>query len=268
MVWLYQALVYPWQHRHRRPSGIDAPLVAIEFASLTPDAASRLLDVARELIPHGFVDAGHFRQPQSTDPHDREAYLSVWVHPAEDVVARAVWVRFAHAEVAFVMTSFALSFTTAFTDGSEIVTTNSPTVSPFPPDPSIDGVGWQGMNHPAMLYRLHRARAARLRDGRETVATPTDSAGIDALMRATQQRVIDWTVRRGYLRRGPDGSLLPTLRGSYLMTWRMLWPWKQMKVAQLARKLRRTLAEFPDIAAEAERLPPSRPAITESFPGA
>ena len=90
-----------------------------------------------------------------------------------------------------------------------------------------------------------------------------DATGIEGLVRDTEQRVIDQAIRRGYLRHDADGAVRHTLRGSYLMTWRLLWPWKQITIARQARKLRRTLAEFPELAAEARALPPSPPAVVE-----
>jgi hypothetical protein len=49
------------------------------------------------------------------------------------------------------------------------------------------------------------------------------------------------------------------------MTWRLLWPWKQIRLETQATKLRQVLSEFPDLAAEARALPPSPPAMVESF---
>ena len=89
--------------------------------------------------------------------------------------------------------------------------------------------------------------------------------GVDALVRDTERRGIDFAIARGYLRRDPDGEVRNTLRGSYLMTWRLLWPWKQVTTARHARKLRRTLAEFPELVAEARALPPSPPAVVEQI---
>jgi hypothetical protein len=263
MALLYRYLVYPWLSRNK-PMAVGGPgLARVEPETILPEAADRFVETARELIPAGFTTAFHFRQPDHPDAPNRQAYLAVWLHEADGAVARAVWIRFVDIRIPFTMTSYALSFTTAFDDGREVLTTNAPLASVFPPVPTIDAVGWRDMSHAGMLWKLHRARSERLRDGRAVVPPPADAAGIEKLVRDTEQRVIDFAIGRGYLRCDAAGTVRHTMRGAYLMTWRLLWPWKQLAVARQARKLRRVLAEFPELAAEARTLPPTTPAIVE-----
>jgi hypothetical protein len=261
----HRYLMYPWRRRNQ-PLVLERPGTATDIPSTSPHAAQRLGAVARELAACGFVAGAHFREEFADSPSkDRQAYLSIWLNDRDAVVARAIWARFAEPAVRYELTSFALSFTTTFADGRDVITTNAPTASTFPPDPASDVLGWRDMNHPAMLYKLHRARAAQLRGGRATVMPAATPEGMDALMRDTERRVIERAIQRGYLRRGAGGQLRSTLRGSYLMTWRILWPWKHVTMARHARKLRRALADFPDLAAEARALPPSEPAMYEQI---
>ena len=262
---LYRYLVYPWHSRNKPLALGGVAMPRIEPTTILPEAADRFVETARELIAAGFTPAGYFQQPDHPDALNRRGYLAVWLHEPDGAVARAVWVRFAHATVPFRMTSYGVAFTTTFGDGREIVTTNAPTVSTFPPSPTVDGVAWKDMNHAAMLWKLHRARAQRLQNGQMPVMPAANDDGVDALVRDTERRVIDFAIGRGYLRRDADGEVRHTWRGAYLMTWRLLWPWKQITIARHARKLRRVLAEFPELAAEAQRLPPSPPAVVEQF---
>ena len=264
---IYRYVVYPWQVRNK-PLGLGGVSMTriVDAATILPDAAAdRFAETARDLIAAGFTPAGHFCEPDHPAVPNRDAYLAVWLHEAAGAVARAVWVRFTHATVPFTMTSYGLSFVTTFPDGREIVTTNAPTASVFPPLPTVDGLAWKDMNHAAMLWKLHRARAEQLRNGQMPVMPAAGDDAIATIVRDTERRGIDFAIGRGYLRRHAGGEVRHTVRGAYLMTWRLLWPWKQITMARHARKLRRVLAAFPDLAAEAQRLPPSRPAVVEQF---
>ncbi len=258
-----RCLLYPWRRRNQ-PLAVERPWTAIDISSAPPAAAEWLATVARDLAACGFDAAAHFREGLTeTATAQQQTYLSIWLNAAEAVVARAIWARFSEPSIRYSLTTFALSITTSFDDGSDVVTTNAPTVSTFPPDPANDVLGWHGMNHPAMLYKLHRARVGRLRPGRPAIMPPATPEGIEALMRETERRAVEHATRHGYLRRDADGRVRTTLRGSYLSTWRLLWPWRQLTTARHARKLRWTLAAFPGLAAEAATLPPSPPAMQE-----
>jgi hypothetical protein len=155
-------LLFPWRSRYESPA-VGPGYVAIEIASASPDAAARLAETARELARCGFVAAAHFRIEPPAEMPQREAYLSIWLNEPDAIVCRAIWVRISRPDVRLVMTSFAVSFATTFDDGGEIVTTNAPTVSLFPPDRKTDLPGWKDMNHASVLYKLHRARTERAR---------------------------------------------------------------------------------------------------------
>jgi hypothetical protein len=262
---VYRYVVYPWRSRNKPLASGGVAMPRIDLATISPDAADRFAETARDLAAAGFTSALYFRQPDHPDAPNRQAYLAVWLHEADGALARAIWIRLTDPIVRFTMTSYALGFTTTFADDREVVTTNTPTVSVFPLLSTIDGLAWKDMNHAAMLWKLHRARAQRLRNGQMPVMPPPGSDGVDALVRDSERRVIDHAIGRGYLRRDADGEIRHTLRGSYLMTWRLLWPWRHIAMARQARKLRRTLAEFPELAAEARALPPSQPAVVEQI---
>ena len=262
---VYRYVVYPWRSRNKPLASGGPAMPRIDPAAILPEAADRFAETARDLTAAGFTAAVHFRQPDHPAAPNRAAYLAVWLHETDGAVARAVWIRFTDPTVRFTMTSYAMAFTTTFADGREVVTTNASNVSVFPPASTIDGLAWKDMNHAAMLWRLHRARAQWLRHGQVPVMPPAGSDAVDALVHDSERRVIDHAIGRGYLRRDADGEIRHTLRGSCLMTWRLLWPWKHITMARQARKLRRTLAEFRELAAEARALPPSPPAVVEQL---
>jgi hypothetical protein len=259
---VYRYLIYPFTRRNREVQ-TGSPWTPVDDVTASPDATERLSTASRDLAACGFVAGGHFRAESTGGAHRREAHFSMWLNEPEAIVARVIWARFAQPSIGYELTSFALSFTTKFDDGREVVTSNAPTVSPFRPDRRIDVVGWTGMSHVSLLYRLHRARAARSRGGRGTVMPQRTAEEIERAMNRTEGDVIERAIAHGYVRRDTDGRVRSTLRGSYLMTWRILWPWKQLVMAGQARRLRRVLAAFPEIATEKRALPPSAPAMEE-----
>jgi hypothetical protein len=97
--------------------------------------------------------------------------------------------------------------------------------------------GWRSFNFPQvadgeLLCRLHDTALARFADGR----SPRPLAAGD-LRREVEElgiRHVRHQVEVGLLR--PDGeSLPPTVRGALVMTWKLLWPWRQLA----ARRRRR-----------------------------
>lgn len=255
-------VIYPWKSRHRSLA-VELPWTATGIHSASPDAAERLAATARALAECGFVAAAHFHQDVPMGASNRSAYLSIWLNDRDGAVARVIWARMAQPSLRYGLTTFALSFATTWDDGSDVVTTNAATVPTFPPDPKSNVVGWKDMNSASVLYKLHRARAERARGGRGTVIPAATVAGMERLMHDTEQRALSSAIEHGYLRRDRGGELRTTLRGAYLMTWRILWPWRHLTQARQARKLRRALAESPEVAAEARLLPFSPPAMQE-----
>lgn len=235
----------------------------MEIPSAPPEAAQHLVLAAQDLAACGFVAAAHFRIDLAAQGPNKESYLSLWRNDAASTIARVIWARFAVAHVQYTLTSFALAFTTTLDDGRELITTNALTNSTYPPDPMVDVVRWRGMNHAPTLFKLHAARIERLRGGVAVMMPDMSHGAIERLVRKDEEAFVKRAIEIGYLRRDASGAVLRTLRGSYLMTWRILWPWKQLIARRQDRKLQRTLAEFPEVMAAARDVPPSPPALRE-----
>lgn len=150
------------------------------------------------------------------------------------------------AGVAYVMLDAAGRIATRFHDISSVmpdgavVSVNSAKVTgvfEVPPD-------WRAFSFPEihdgeLLCRLHDAALARCAGGRAprrfTAARMRDE--IEELNR----RHVLYQVEAGLLRdRGV--SLGPTVRGAAVMTWRLLWPWKQLAARRRRREAMSLLA--------------------------
>ena len=124
-------------------------------------------------------------------------------------------------------------FLTRYPDGAEVVTSNCPAPSVFsaaadqhvcilPPETDVP--------------RLHHAHQAHVRKAVGAQRAPTPATGAPNFVEDQEHHVLERQRRLGlYVR---DGEVYrPTLRGAYLMTWRLLPPLKGMRAARNARAL-------------------------------
>jgi hypothetical protein len=97
--------------------------------------------------------------------------------------------------------------------------------------------GWRSFSFPEvgdgeLLCRLHDAALARFAGGR--TPRPMTAAQLRLEVEELGIRHVRHQVEVGLLQ--PGGELLPpTMRGALVMTWKLLWPWRQL----LARRRRR-----------------------------
>jgi hypothetical protein len=140
---------------------------------------------------------------------------------------------------------------TRFADGLEIATVSSPSATIFPVNPTQDVINPYWIKDSRLLYAIHRARVeASGRAGQHRVLPPP--GGEPDFLRAEHRRELRRVADAGYFWLDePAGKYRPTLKGAYLMTWRLLWPLKGLRAAARRRKARRELQRlgFTDAAA-------------------
>lgn len=136
-----------------------------------------------------------------------------------------------------------MTFLTQFSDGTAIVTSNTSSAGVFPRDPKVSSVRCPGIRDFGLLYRFHRARVERARGGR--------AATLDHMKDARTRMENDWTqtferlVGAGYYSIDQARELyVPTLKGAFLMTYRLLPPFKQIQKLRRDRLAERTLREL------------------------
>jgi hypothetical protein len=118
---------------------------------------------------------------------------------------------------------------TRFADGTQIVTGSSTRAGVFPANPSADVIAANWIKDPARLYRIHRARVVASGRAGEPRMLPAPERAV-AYQQDEWREEIERLIRAGYFRRpGGGGKCRMTLKGAYVMTWRLLWPVKQWR---------------------------------------
>ncbi len=196
-----------------------------------------------ELMPLGFEYITGMRLPQMAD--NVMAILIVLVNrPACDAAA-AISIYAKANEVWDLQTSY-VEYSTRFPSGLTVNTQNSTALSAFPPAAQTFNHRFPTVRDARQLYEVHQ----RLLQG-QNLATKVmrldDEFGGDAIAfvrSALHQEMLDAT-KDGYLYLTPDSQhFRATLKGAYLMTWRELFPFKQLRLAYRDRQARQQLAEL------------------------
>lgn len=129
-----------------------------------------------------------------------------------------------------------VAYRTDFADGSVLYTANLEHLSHLPVQPGHHTVTLPKVRDPVEVYRIHRARVARMSP---TVAQVPQSRGSTPEQRlefATTQWLdsTQFQISCGYRKRSTNGVRL-TARGATLSAWRRLFPWKQITAWQARR---------------------------------
>jgi len=238
-------VVVPWRMLGD-PMAAEPRPTSIDDAAVPTETAAAFAAAAAHLAPLGFV-RGLLARAMETIP-GAESYLAVWVHPRNAAVAQVMSVRInRHGRRG--RTRNVISLHTRFADGGGVEIGNPETPGVFVPNRAVDSVRWPGMTNVTVMYYLHARRVERLRDGRDSVpAPPPEPAVLIQWLRDQHQRTVRRQLDAGYYWHDePAGVYRKTLKGTFLMTWKLLWPWKQLRLGRHARKLRRELANYPDL---------------------
>jgi hypothetical protein len=218
---------------------LDPDFVSVEIPGISEKLRVYHERGARQLAPLGFVAAAHLHGAEHIPYSD--SYVSAWLNAAEGSSAQIISVVVRNPALGIETVNSIITLCTEFADQTAIVT-SSAGKSVFVPDPLCDTIRWPMMNDAEVLYRLHHARVARSRQGRETLLPPAD--GVTAYIRLQNVKTFQRQVDAGYFRLVADqGAIAKTLKGAFFMYWKLLWPWKQIQARTHLQKLRRMLAE-------------------------
>jgi hypothetical protein len=141
-----------------------------------------------------------------------------------------------------VPTEVFLLFESEWDDDLRVSTSNARVPSVYPRIRGLDGESLPSVEDAARLYRVHRARVERVRHPvpRRPLSRGDDPLGIE---RARQVANYQRYAPLGYSRR--EGEFMrPTLRGAFLMCWRLLPPLKQLALRARARREAALLREL------------------------
>lgn len=230
----------PFKIRRQQIKDVKVDYVPIELPELAPEVAQAFVAATRGLVACGFQALGHLTH--YTHKTAQESYVSIWVNPSGVDHAQIIGVC-TPSELQGLRVVTLVTFRTEFTDGTSIVTTSSSSAGVFPRDPKVSAVRCPGIRDFALLYRFHRARVDRDRARR--------TATLDRVKDARTRMENEWTetyqrlVGAGYYTLDPSRQqYVPTLKGAFLMTYRLLPPFKQIQKFQRDRLAERALREL------------------------
>lgn len=230
-------IIAPLKIRTQQVRKLETEFVSIEMSTMPSEVSQIFLRASEALMGCGFQQLGLVREREGSPGID--GFVSLWVHHASmdsaQVIAVRTWVR-------GTVTSL-VTFCTEFLDETSIVTSNSTAVSCFPPNPRAQSIRCPGVQNFQRLYSFHRRRVARDRGPRlATLDRVRDTASrLQLEHRETFARLIE----SGYY--SIDEVIqryVPTLRGAYLMTYRLLPPFKQVQMLRRDRLAGRTLRDL------------------------
>jgi hypothetical protein len=202
-----------------------------------PDTAKeKISDIAQMLASSGFVAASHAR----IDNHipNSELYQSIWLSTADESMAIVQVVRL-HSERGERMFTVC-SFATEFEGASCIGTSDSAQPPVFVHDPKENTVRWPGVKPIGLLLQLHRARVARLRGSRRGIL-PTPDKLLERMARDHRESMERQVAAGYYWHDHANYVYRTTLKGAFLMRWRLLRPWKQIAYTRNETRLRADL---------------------------
>lgn len=270
VAFLFVALyVYaPLKVRREQGKNVEPNFEPIDPGRVPPEVAAAFWAASPGLVAAGFGPVGHARTHAAASGQD--GYVSVCANPAAGDTAQLIAVRTPQAVAAGggVQTTTLATIRTDFEGGGRgVATSNTGQPGCFPPDPAVDFVAYPGVSDLALLYRVHRARAARDAGGRRPTLSRV-AAGAAQCLRLEWDELFGRLARLGYYRLDPArGRYEMTLKGAYLATYRLLWPFQQMQLASRARKADRVLRElgFGDLQTLRDRQPQLDPRISQMY---
>ena len=200
-----------------------------------PELAAHFGRVAACLAPLGFVPAAYMRL---TDAATRtEARFLLLTNESARESAAVTEMQGKGPVQSF--TRY-LEFCTEFVNGDEINTNNFGTAYVMKHYPEKRVFRLPGVQHPQTLHRAHRRLVERHRPAAEPFVPS----------RGTEHLHLAHSFEKTYRRQAEFGYFFldeaagvyrPTLKGAFLMSWKLAWPVKQARESLAKRRAERTL---------------------------
>ena len=196
-------------------------------------AAAFLSTNVDPLIARGFRQVGDLvhRGPRST------TRVVLLTHPDDDLVATVVVVTGDRGSSA-TMVEFSAELVTG-----TVFDVNNSGLSSFPRTPDHVTYRFPSVRDPERLYRI--AQALLRRDFGSAAIRPRDINDPAAFLKEATDREYRRQVRTGYFRIDErTGRYSTTLKGAYLMAWKLMFPFKAIRAALQSRKARAVLRDL------------------------
>ena len=240
LTWLLQMLFVPIVTHHNQSQPIRRAQEPCEISQLPPDFAWFASRSAAELAPLGFVAAAHLRSDTSNGR--QLTHVSIWTNRTAGDMAEVISVRVSGAMAS--SGSSLVTFITRYRDGTSIITSNSKTPGIFRRNPKELSLRVPTTSDVALMYRVHRARVGRLGRSRGQPVLPAAGSEIED-HQDRNTRTMVYQVDAGYYRIDQDaGVYRPTWKGAFLMTWKLVQPFKSIRMSRVRRASEMELKEL------------------------
>jgi hypothetical protein len=236
-------ILAPFKIRQNQRKPARTYYTACEITELPPHVSSYFLTNAPTLASCGFTTLGSatHKNPES----GQESYVSLWVNQKTKDTVQIITVVTPSATGQTKIASL-VTFRTEHADDSAIVTSNTKSSGIFPKDPKVSSIRVAGLSDLSELYRLHRARISRDNTSRR----PTLTKFVDTASRIQLEHTetFERLIEAGYyVFDAAADEYIPTIRGAFLMTYRLLPPFRQI---QRMRKNRAAVKEMREVGFE------------------
>jgi hypothetical protein len=229
----------PFKVKRRQTKSVQNQYTPMELTDLPSDISKVFYTASAWLVHCGFGTLGVVSQ-QPADASNK-AFVSIWINKPLNDSAQIIGVRTpkssGETKVATLVT-----FRTEFADSTSIVTSNTSSPSIFPLDPRVNSIRCPKIQDLALLYRFHRARVKREQGGRrpslERVKDPSSRLEFE------HEETFARLTKAGYYSVDEKKqNYVPTLKGAYLMTYRLLPPFRQIQKLRKNIRANRALCE-------------------------
>jgi hypothetical protein len=239
-LYLYLYLVKPLRIRAMRTKRVRADYVAVD-ASEVPEEVAEAFEIGwQQLSELGFRSVGTLRREVAVPP--QASYMTVYVHDSLREIAQVIGV-ITQSKVAAYRVVTVVGFVTEYVDGTWIETSNSKSASVFPPNRRGKAIRCPGIWDLELLHRFHRARVER--DGGGRMATLDRAKSALARVEWEHRETFERLIRAGYFKMDAAGeNYVRTVKGAYLMAYRLLPPWKQINMRMGARRAEKELRQL------------------------
>lgn len=229
----------PFKVRRNQKKRLSVEFVPIALTNLPPNVLQAFEDATPVLDSCGFRILGTLSNHPGNG--SQQAFVSIWTNQSTGDSAQIIGISTLSAATGL-KTVTLVTYRTEYSDGTSIVTTNSPSSSCFPADKRVNSIRCPGVWDVSLLYRFHRARVERHRAGRTATLERVKDPCVRMQLEHTE--TYERLVRAGYYSLDPTREYyVPTLKGAFLMTYRLLPPFKQIQRIRKDRRADRALRE-------------------------
>jgi len=214
--------------------------------SLPQQAANYFARVSGAIAQEGFEEVGLYFLPNTASNVEALALLMKNARTDELAMAAAIY---ATVDGATQLKSTYVEFVSRYSDGRVFDTNNAFVLSCFAKIDGFDTVQFPRVQDLHRLYSLHTERCRRAAPHGQRVNRLIHEFDGDG------SRYLSATMAESFARQAGVGYLQldgeqyrPTVKGACLMTWKLLWPVKQLRTLKRDQRAKRLMSELLPVA--------------------